>query len=175
VQPWISRTVHVEAAQALVWSLVTDLPRMGEFSPENAGGRWVRGSTGPAKGARFRGVNVNGKLNWWTRVRVVNFEPERLFTFDVRSPFGVRVSRWEYELAPAGEGCELTENWYRVGNWFVRNILGPRVTGQADRPGYNEHSIEHTLAAIKAYAEGIAHGNTREEFMSAQGKNSTDR
>lgn len=154
MRPAISRTVRVDAPPRKVWAMVTDLPGMGELSPENRGGRWIGGATGPARGARFRGVNRNGDLHWWTRVRVVEFEPGRLFTFDVRSPFGVRVSRWSYELAPAiGGGTLLTEHWYRVGNWFVRRILGPRVTGQADRPGYNAKSIEHTLAAVKARLE----------------------
>ena len=155
MRPWISRTVRIDAPIRDVWATVTDLPGMGELSPENRGGRWIGGATGPAKGARFRGVNRNGELLWWTRVKVVECEPERLFTFDVRSPFGVRVSRWSYELTPAVEGGTLlTENWYRVGNWFVRRILGPRVTGQADRPGFNVKSIEHTLAAVKSRLEG---------------------
>jgi hypothetical protein len=149
VQPSISRSVDLNADPHTVWSVVTDLPRMGEFSPENIGGRWVKGSIGPAPGARFRGTNRNGSKLWWTRVRVVEFEPDRLFTFDVRSPFGVRVSRWSYMITPTADGCRLTENWYRVGNWFVRRYLGPRVTGQADRPGFNVHSIEHTLAAVQ--------------------------
>lgn len=154
VQPWISRSVELAADPHTVWSVVTDLPRMGEFSPENVGGQWVKGSTGPALGARFRGVNRKGEdKRWWTRVRVVEFEPDRLFTFDVRSPFGVRVSRWSYVITPTAGGCRLTQNWYRVGSWFVRRYLGPLVTGQADRPGFNAYSIEHTLAAIKAHLE----------------------
>jgi hypothetical protein len=56
-------------------------------------------------------------------------------------------------LAPAADGCVVTENWYRIGSWVVRKFMGPRVTGRADRPGYNERSIEHTLAALKARAE----------------------
>ena len=48
--------------------------------------------------------------------RVVACDPGRLFTFDVRTPFGVRVSRWSYEITPTGTGCRLTENWYRVGS-----------------------------------------------------------
>jgi uncharacterized protein YndB with AHSA1/START domain len=176
MEPTISRTVRIDADPALVWSLVTDLPSMGGYSPENAGGRWVGGATGVALGARFRGVNENGSLHWWTRVRVVEFQAGRRFTFDVRSPFGVRVSRWGYEVAPAGDGaCDLTEHWYRVGNWFVRTILGPRVTGRADRPGFNAESIEHTLARVKQRAEGIAHGKNRENFTAAQVKNSSDR
>ena len=151
MDPTISRSVRLPVGPAEVWALVTDLPRMGELSPENRGGRWIGGATGPAAGARFRGVNRNGDLHWWTRVRVVVFEPERRFTFDVRSPFGVRVSRWSYELVPDAGGTLLTEHWYRVGNWFVRRILGPRVTGRDDRPGFNAESIEHTLAAVQAH------------------------
>jgi uncharacterized protein YndB with AHSA1/START domain len=158
MEPTISRSVDVAADPSTVWSMITDLPRMGEFSPENVGGHWLDGVTTPVVGSRFRGTNRNearGKL-WWTRVRVVECEPERRFTFDVRTPFGVRVSRWSYRLTPTGDGCRLTEHWYRVGSPFVQRVLGPRVTGQADRPGFNIVSIEHTLAAVKAAAERTA-------------------
>lgn len=151
VKPTISRSVRIAAAPAAVWAMVTDLPRMGDLSPENIGGRWIGGATGPALGARFRGVNRNGEREWWTRVRVIACETERRFTFDVRSPFGVRVSRWSYEITPTQDGCVLTEHWYRVGSWFVRRFLGPRVTGRADRPGYNVTSIEHTLDKVQAH------------------------
>ncbi|HEY3750642.1 MAG TPA: SRPBCC family protein [Pseudonocardiaceae bacterium] len=156
MEPSISRTVDVAADPHAVWSMVTDLPRMDQFSPENIGGHWVDGATGPAEGARFRGTNRNGDKLWWTRVRVVACEPGRLFTFDVRTPFGVRVSRWSYLITPTATGCRLTEQWYRVGSWVVRRFLGPRVTGRADRPGFNVESIEHTLAAVKARAESTS-------------------
>lgn len=152
VEPWISRSVELAVDPHEVWAVVTDLPRMGEFSPENVGGEWVKGSTGPALGARFRGVNRKGtSKRWTTNVLVVEFEPERLFTFDVHSQIGLRVSRWSYVITPTATGCVLTENWYRVGNKFVQRYLGPKVTGQADRPGFNTFSIEHTLDAIKAH------------------------
>jgi hypothetical protein len=156
VEPSITRTIDVAADAFAVWAMVTDLPRMGEFSPENVGGSWVNGSTGPAVGAQFRGTNVNGAKRWQTKVTVVECEPGRLFTFDVRSPFGVRVSRWSYEITPTATGCRLAEHWFRVGNWFVRRLLGPKVTGRQDRPGYNAYSIEYTLAAVKARAESAA-------------------
>jgi hypothetical protein len=158
MQPTISRSVRIAAAPRTVWWMITDLPRMGELSPENLGGRWVGGATGPTVGARFRGVNRNGDKQWWTRVRVIACEPGRLFTFDVRSPFGVRVSRWSYEITPTEDGCLLTEHWYRVGSWFVRRFLGPKVTGRADRPGYNVESIEHTLTAVKTRLEAVRAG-----------------
>ena len=46
-------TLDVAAAPGVVWALVSDLPRMGRFSPENLGGRWLRGATGPAVGVEF--------------------------------------------------------------------------------------------------------------------------
>ncbi|OLF12171.1 hypothetical protein BLA60_09210 [Actinophytocola xinjiangensis] len=160
MEPWISLSTEVAADPDTVWKLISDLPRMGEFSPENVGGEWVAPATGPAVGARFRGNNRNGERMWWTRVRIVACEPGREFTFDVRTPFGVRVSRWSYVITPTPGGCRLTENWYRVGNWFIRRIMGPRVTGRQDRPGYNVSSIEHTLAAVKARAEHLRAART---------------
>ncbi|MER5263729.1 SRPBCC family protein [Actinosynnema sp. NPDC002837] len=155
MEPTISHSIDVAAAPGVVWALVSDLPRMGRFSPENLGGRWLRGATGPAVGVEFRGFNRNGAKLWWTTARIVACEPERLLTFDVRSPLTVRVARWSYVITPTRDGCVVTENWYRVGNWFVRRFLGPRVTGREDRPGYNVDSIKHTLAAVKAHAESL--------------------
>jgi hypothetical protein len=56
-------------------------------------------------------------------------------------------------LESTATGCVLTENWFRVGSWFIRRFLGPKVTGRIDRPGFNVHSIDYTLAAVKAFAE----------------------
>ena len=153
MEPSISISIDVAADAHVVWSTVTDLPGMGKFSPENIGGRWVKGSTGPALGARFRGANRNGRKQWETKVKVVECVLDRLFTFDVRTPFGVRVSRWSYVITPTETGCRLTENWYRVGNVFIRRFMGPRITGRKDRPGFNVTSIEQTLAKVKAHIE----------------------
>ncbi len=156
MDPTITRGTPVAADAAVVWSLVTDLPGMARFSPENVGGEWLDG--GPGVGARFRGTNRNGEREWWTRVRVVEYTPPGRrtagrFAFDVRTPFGMRVSRWAYEVTPTDGGCLLAEHWYRVGNWFIRTFMGPKVTGRVDRPGFNVESIEHTIAAVKAHAE----------------------
>ena len=43
-----------------LYDLVSDLPRMGEWSPENTGGKWVNGAAGPVVGARFKGSNKSG-------------------------------------------------------------------------------------------------------------------
>lgn len=147
----ITRSVHVEAPAQRVWELVSDLPRMGELSPENKGGRWVGGATGPAVGARFRGVNRSGWRWWSTTVRVTRCEPGTAFAFAVTA-VGLKVAEWSYTIASEGDACTVTETWtdHRGG---PMKALGLLTTGVSDRSVFTATSIEHTLAAVKAAAE----------------------
>ncbi len=57
------RAVTVIRAPAdQLWSLVSDVTRAGEWSPENIGGSWLDGATAPVVGARFRGTNRRGQV-----------------------------------------------------------------------------------------------------------------
>ena len=57
-----SVTVHINATPDQVWDLVSDVTRIGEYSPETFEAEWLDGATGPAVGASFRGhVKRNGK------------------------------------------------------------------------------------------------------------------
>jgi uncharacterized protein YndB with AHSA1/START domain len=148
----VSRSVDVDAPPERVWQLVSDLPRMGELSPENAGGRWLGGAAGPAVGARFRGANRRGWRRWSTAVEVVDCEPGRTFAFDVRSG-GLAVARWTYDVVARGDsGCTVTETWQdRRGR--VIGVIGRAATGVGDRAAHTAGSIEHTLARVKERAE----------------------
>lgn len=146
----VSRQIGAPAER--VWALVTDLERMGEWSPENTGGAWVRGSSGPGPGARVKGTNRNGKRRWSTEVRVVTFEAPRSFEFDVTA-LGLAVARWGYAIEPAGDRCRVTETWVDRRGWLVRALGGP-VSGVAERAAHNRQGMERTLAALAASAEG---------------------
>jgi uncharacterized protein YndB with AHSA1/START domain len=147
----VKRSTDIAAPPERVWALVSDLPGMGRLSPENAGGRWRGGATGPAVGARFRGTNRRGWRRWSTQVRVTACEPGRRFAFEVSS-LGLAVSRWTYDIAPAAGGCRLTETWEdRRGR--VIDVLGRLVTGVQDRSAFTAESIERTLAAVREAAE----------------------
>ena len=89
--PHRRHTLYIAAPAETVWALVSDLPRMGEWSPENAGGKWVKGATGPALGAVFEGTNKNGFRRWSTMVTVIACEP------------GVRL-RVRGDVRPVGRG-----------------------------------------------------------------------
>ena len=151
----IRRTVSIAAPPEQVWDVLSDLPSMGERSPENTGGRWTGGATGPTVGARFKGANRQGKRQWKTDVEVVRSVRGKEFAFRVSS-VGLSVAEWAYDLEPDGQGgCTLTETWTDRRGRLVKRV-GTMLTGIADRDAFTATSIEQTLAAIKQQAEAGA-------------------
>jgi len=147
----ISHSVEVAANADEAWRLVSDLPRMGELSPENVGGRWLAGATGPAVGARFQGDNRRGWRRWSTQVEVTESEPGRRFAFDVSS-LRLPVATWAYDVVPAGDrACTVTETWVDRRGRLI-STLGTVVTGVRDRGALAEQNIVETLRRIAATA-----------------------
>jgi len=140
----------VKAASLRLYELVSDLPRMGEWSPENTGGKWVGGATEPAVGAKFRGTNRHGLAIWMTSVTITGADAGQRFAFDVDF-LGVPISTWEYTFADAADGCLVTERWTdRRPRWMRLSSI---ATGVADRPAHNRRNMQATLAKLKAAAE----------------------
>jgi hypothetical protein len=135
----------IAAPTAKVWGMVSDLPRMGEWSPENRGGRWLNGASGPAPGAAFRGVNRRGFLRWSTSVKVDDCVPDRVFEFSVTFVLA-KVARWRYEFEDTDSGCRVTESWVDVRNLIVR------VAGQA----MGSHDAAHTRETMAATLANLA-------------------
>ena len=69
----------MDAPPEKVWALVSDVTRIGEFSPETFEARWTRGSTGPEVGASFKGhVKRNGVgPTYWSPCQVTEVRAER--------------------------------------------------------------------------------------------------
>ena len=105
----VSVSVEINAPVEKVWAMITDLPRMGEWSPENKGGEWMKGATTAAVGASFKGKNGNGKKNWSTSVKVNALEAPRKFSFGLMV-FGKNWCDWVYELEPTTTGCRVTHS-----------------------------------------------------------------
>ncbi len=148
----VSRSTRIAAPAEEVWVMLSDLPSMGDRSPENVGGRWTGGATGPAVGATFKGSNQRGWRRWSTVVEVVRSVPGSEFAFSVKV-FGMRVADWAYDVTPEGtDSCSVTETWTdRRGPLLLR--VGPLLTGVADREAFTASSIETTLASLKTRAE----------------------
>src|ERR1700677_1886801 len=95
-----------------VWDLVSDVTRIGRYSPETFEAEWIEGATGPVVGAKFRGhVKRNGiGPVYWTKCTVRVSEPGREFSFGVGSA-NKALSIWGYQLAPSGDGVDVTETF----------------------------------------------------------------
>ena len=147
----VSVSRDVAASADAVWELVSDLPRMGEWSPENEGGAWIKGATGPAPGAAFRGSNRHGGKSWKTIAKVVHAEPGHRFSFRVTA-MGLPVALWAFDITPTDGGCTVTESWTDLRPGFFKPIAA-KATGVSDRTAHNSSTMEQTLANLAAAAE----------------------
>ena len=145
----IERTIA--APPEVLWALVADITRMGDWSPENTGGRWVRGADGPTLGAHFKGTNSNGSKSWSSDCVVTACEPGKRFGFDVKA-VGLKVAGWTYEFEPLEDGCRVAETWEDHRGALIRRI-GPLVTGTKDRVARNRETMAQTLERLSAAAE----------------------
>jgi hypothetical protein len=141
------------AAPSVVWDLVSDVTRIGEFSPETFQARWTRGSTGPEVGAYFKGhVRRNGVGPvYWTLCRVTECVPEQDFGFVVEMR-GTDLNHWRYQLRAVDGGTEVTESFelpamgYLKLYWAALGWLRGRT---------NERGMRQTLERIRAIAESV--------------------
>lgn len=94
-----------------VFDAVTDVTRMGEWSPECTGGRWVAPAAGPAVGARFEGDNVAtlGPITlkkWTTTSEVTACESNEVFEFVAEG-----YTTWRYEFVDQDGSTKVTESF----------------------------------------------------------------
>jgi uncharacterized protein YndB with AHSA1/START domain len=150
----INVQTDIAAPPERVWSLISDVTRMGEWSPEATGAVWKDGASGPALGAKFTGTNANGKKSWKSDCVITTCDPGRGFGFRV-TVAGLKVAQWDYRIQPTETGCHVTETWTDDRGWFV-TFAGKLATGVADRPEHNRRTMEQTLAALKRAAESTA-------------------
>ncbi len=146
-----SVTVHIDAPPERIWDLVSDVTKIGRYSPETFEAEWLEGATGPAVGARFRGhVRRNGKGPvYWTTCVVTDCVPGVEFGFDVLTG-GKALNHWAYAIAPAGEGSDVTESFRLAPTAALRlywTLLG-WARGRTNRRG-----MQRTLEAVKAEVE----------------------
>jgi hypothetical protein len=142
---------RIAAPVDVLYDLVSDITRMGEWSPENVGGTWLGGATGPKVGARFRGTNRRGWRRWSTSCRIVAADPGSRFAFDV-TVVVVPASRWTYEFQPDADGTLVTETWTdRRPSWFAH--LAGVTMGIDDIRTHNEKNMTTTLHNLADVAE----------------------
>ncbi len=146
-----SVSIDISAPADVVWALVSDLSRMGEWSPETVGIEWKGGATGPAVGASFKGTNKNGGKKWSTTGKIVELtEPTDLAWEVTAGP--VKIAQWRYRIEPIDDrSCRLTESTIdHRPSWM--KYIGALASGVKDRAPHNLAGMEATLARIKEVA-----------------------
>jgi uncharacterized protein YndB with AHSA1/START domain len=145
-------TIQIQAPPEKVYAMLSDVTRMGEWSPECVKAEWVGGATGPAVGARFKGHN---KLNWlirWSSTPTVKVaDPGKEFTFETGKP-GKEQTRWTYRFAPKDGGTELTESFEALTYSAFQKL----TANPGKRTEKLVTDIQQTLERIKQAAEGSA-------------------
>ena len=144
-------SLHMDADPATVWALVSDVTRIGEFSPETFEARWTRGSSGPEVGAYFKGhVRRNGVgPTYWSACQVTRCVPNEVFEFSVGVE-DVTLNNWGYRLEQDGAGTKVTEYFRIEPNLAMRaywTVLGPL------RSRTNRNGMRTTLERMKAVVE----------------------
>jgi uncharacterized protein YndB with AHSA1/START domain len=148
----VSRTIT--ASPEAVWALVSDPTRMGEWSPENLGAKWLGEVTGAAEGAQFRGSNKNGRFKWKTKCTVTECAESEAFAFDVKSGV-IPIASWAYRLQAVEGGTEVTEEWTSNEAKWMETIAN-KVLQVDSRAEFNRSSMETTLAAMAAEVEATS-------------------
>ena len=146
-----SDSIEIGAPPDVVFALISDLKRMGEFSPENTGGEWLGKATGPRLGARFKGTNARDGDHWSTTAKITTYEPPSLFAFEVTWK-RFAISRWEFRIEATPNGSRVTESWRDRRNPIIRK------DGDSDgfvRAEYTKESIRTTLGRLKSACEAM--------------------
>ena len=140
----------IAASPQRLYDLVTDVTRMGEWSPETTSARWVKGATHAEVGARFTGTNRLGKNSWSTTPEVVVAERGTEFTFKVPGKSG---PRWSYRFEQVDGGTLVTESVQQDRRSPAPIRWLQRRAGVTDRSAHLADGMAVTLDRLALVAE----------------------
>lgn len=146
--------VTIDASAEVVYDLITDLARMGEWSPECYRTEIHGVADRLTAGATFQGFNRNGTTWWDVPCKVLDATPGHRFQFE--APTGSEAATvWTFTLAPSGASTVVVED-------FVAPMLAMPETPAGQIPDRRDAMIvgmATTLQRIKRVAE--AHDGPR--------------
>ena len=146
-----SVSIIIERAPEVVYDMVADVTRMGEWSPVCKACWWEEGD-GPSVGAVFAGRNETPERTWEMKNRVVAADRGKEFAWEVQGTH----ARWGYTFAPVDGGTEVTERWDlpAEGIAFFEERMGDDAPAQIKaREQGAVVGMQQTLAAMKEAAE----------------------
>jgi uncharacterized protein YndB with AHSA1/START domain len=147
--------VKVTATPEAIWSVVSDVTRVGEWSGECQGCSWMDNADAPVPGARFRGRNRRGGFRW-TRINEVTSvdRPHSLvWRTVVRFPY-LDSSEWRLTLIEEKEGTRVSESFHvlklpRPIEW----LLWLAMPAHRDRTNDLIEDLERLRAVVEKAAQ----------------------
>ena len=141
--------MHIDRPTAEVWAAISDITRMGEWSPECTAGRWVAPATGPAVGARFEGDNaakVAGRTvkRWTTTSEVTAAQPGAVFEFVAEG-----YTTWRYDFVEEDDGTTVVESF----SYDPKGFQGFLYDTVLRRESAMTKGMQRTLERVKATLE----------------------
>jgi len=113
-EPTVSESIRINAAPEVVYDLVADVARMGEWSPEATGARIAKPGSQRKVGDTFTGTNKHGVARWSTQCTVTQAKRGEEFEFTVEfKPF--KISTWRYVCSMIGQAfaARPSRRWAR--------------------------------------------------------------
>jgi len=147
----LSASVTIAATPAQIWSLISDLPRMHEWSPQVV--RTVVVPKPTQLGSRMFNLNRQGRLKRWpTTGKVVRFSPNREIAFRITENRTI----WSFQLEEVDGGTRVThrretpQGISAVSTVLTKLMLGGMEPFAAEL----QEGMQQTLGRVKAVAEG---------------------
>lgn len=147
-----SVSLEIDADAHKLYEMVSDLPRIGEWSPECERVEWEGDVTEPVVGTEFLGYNAVGpgrRIRYKRHGTVLAADPGREFTF-ITDEGGKPSTKWSYRFEALGDGRTRVTESYDV-EWIPTwaRILDPILNR------YKEllEGMGTTLERLKAVAE----------------------
>jgi uncharacterized protein YndB with AHSA1/START domain len=147
----IEVTREIAASPEAVFAAITDVTRMGEWSPETHAAEWNDGVDGPALHATFTGHNRNGDAEWSTNATIVELVENERFFFDCDMN-GFVFAKWGYAIEPTDGGCRITEYSSNLIPEEMREASAG-ISGVIDRGVHNRATMTTTLDRLAAALE----------------------
>ena len=152
-------TIEIAAPIDVVWDLVSDITRVGEWSVECRSCDWLGGATGPVAGARFRGRNRRNATPWIRTCEVLAVDPPTRFVWRTLPTWLLPDStEWTLELDDGGDRTRLTESMR------ILHVPGPYERLYAlTLPQHRDRTadLEGDLRRIKQRLEAPANGHVQ--------------
>ncbi len=142
-------TTIIDASPEDLYDMVSDVTRMGEWSPETTDAEWLGNANHAVVGAKFKGTNTAGPNTWSTKPTVTVAERGQEFSFDVPGKSG---PTWTYRFEPVEGGTRVTESvrQQKRSPLFIR-LLQKRA-GITDRSADLRANMQTTLDNLAAAA-----------------------